>query len=528
MLEALERGNLFLVPLDDRRQWYRYHHLFADVLRARLLDEQPDLRPGSAPAGERLVRAATASGPRRSATRWPPRTSSARPTWSSWRSRRCSGAGRRRRCGAGSRRSPTSCSASGRCSATGTSGSLMATGEFEGVEPPAGRRAVAGRHGGEAPRTGRPTAGDGRRGRGRVPPLPATIAVYRAGQALVLGDRAGSITHARRALDLAGADDHLGARRPSALLGLASWASGDLEAAHAGYAEAWTRMQRAGHIADVLGLAITLARHPDRAGPSRRGDAHVRAGAAARGGAGRAGPAGNGGHARRDGRAAPRAERPARPPTEQLLRSQELGEHLGLPQNPYRWRVAMARIREAEGDLDGALDLLDEAERLYVGDFSPERAADPGDEGAGVDRAGAAGRRPSVGARAGPVRRRRPQLPARVRARHPGQAAAGAVPERAAQCSSGEQALELLERLLQAAEDGGRTGSVIEILVLQALAHQARGDTAGCAGAAGARPGAGRAGGLRPGLRRRGPADGGPARRRPRSAGSPRATSVGC
>ena len=42
MLEALDRGNLFLVPLDDRRRWYRYHHLFADVLRAHLLDEQPD------------------------------------------------------------------------------------------------------------------------------------------------------------------------------------------------------------------------------------------------------------------------------------------------------------------------------------------------------------------------------------------------------------------------------------------------------------------------------------------------------
>src|SRR5664279_5206712 len=39
-LEALERGNLFLVPLDDRRRWYRYHQLFADVLRAHLLDEQ--------------------------------------------------------------------------------------------------------------------------------------------------------------------------------------------------------------------------------------------------------------------------------------------------------------------------------------------------------------------------------------------------------------------------------------------------------------------------------------------------------
>ena len=45
-LAALERGNLFLVPLDDRRQWYRYHQFFADVLQARLLDEQPDDLPG--------------------------------------------------------------------------------------------------------------------------------------------------------------------------------------------------------------------------------------------------------------------------------------------------------------------------------------------------------------------------------------------------------------------------------------------------------------------------------------------------
>ena len=37
MLEALDRGNLFLVPLDDHRRWYRYHQLFADVLRAHLV-----------------------------------------------------------------------------------------------------------------------------------------------------------------------------------------------------------------------------------------------------------------------------------------------------------------------------------------------------------------------------------------------------------------------------------------------------------------------------------------------------------
>ena len=41
-LEALDRANLFLVPLDDSRHWYRYHHLFADMLRAHLLDERAD------------------------------------------------------------------------------------------------------------------------------------------------------------------------------------------------------------------------------------------------------------------------------------------------------------------------------------------------------------------------------------------------------------------------------------------------------------------------------------------------------
>jgi LuxR family maltose regulon positive regulatory protein len=36
VLEHLERNNLFLIPLDDNKQWYRYHHLFADLLKSRL------------------------------------------------------------------------------------------------------------------------------------------------------------------------------------------------------------------------------------------------------------------------------------------------------------------------------------------------------------------------------------------------------------------------------------------------------------------------------------------------------------
>ncbi len=42
LLEQLLNANLFLLPLDDERRWYRYHHLFADLLRDRLRTQQPD------------------------------------------------------------------------------------------------------------------------------------------------------------------------------------------------------------------------------------------------------------------------------------------------------------------------------------------------------------------------------------------------------------------------------------------------------------------------------------------------------
>src|SRR5438876_7268174 len=45
VLEELERANLFVVPLDEQRQWYRYHDLFREALRARLQASQPGLVP---------------------------------------------------------------------------------------------------------------------------------------------------------------------------------------------------------------------------------------------------------------------------------------------------------------------------------------------------------------------------------------------------------------------------------------------------------------------------------------------------
>ncbi len=42
-LEKIERANLFLVPLDNRREWYRYHHLFRELLQRELAETEPDL-----------------------------------------------------------------------------------------------------------------------------------------------------------------------------------------------------------------------------------------------------------------------------------------------------------------------------------------------------------------------------------------------------------------------------------------------------------------------------------------------------
>ena len=45
VLEELDRESMFLVPLDTRREWFRFHHLFRDMLRFKLRAERPDLEP---------------------------------------------------------------------------------------------------------------------------------------------------------------------------------------------------------------------------------------------------------------------------------------------------------------------------------------------------------------------------------------------------------------------------------------------------------------------------------------------------
>jgi LuxR family maltose regulon positive regulatory protein len=135
----------------------------------------------------------------------------------------------------------------------------------------------------------------------------------------------------------------------------------------------------------------------------------------------------------------------------------------------------MARIREAQGDLDGALDLLDQAERLYDGNFSPNVRpiatrktrvwVAQGRLGEALGWAREQGL--SVENELSYLREFDHITLARV-------LLACCQSDRAD--ASIAEIMKLLERLLKDAEEGGRMGSVIEILILQALAYHAQGD----------------------------------------------------
>ncbi len=473
-LEALEHGNFFVVALDDTRHWYRYHHLFAEVLSAHLLAEQPDQvatlhqrasewyeQHGSASDAIRHALAAADFAraadlvelgvlamlrSRQEATLldWlkvlPDEVLRCRPVLS-----------------------------------VAYAHVLLASGEREGIEE---RLRDAERWlDTTAEMRGRPDAPAAAMvvvDEEEFRHLPATIAIARAGLALARGDVPGTVTYARHALDLAPKNAHLTRGSAAGLLGLASWTSGDLEAAHRSYAEGIASLQKAGNISDSLGCAIAVAdiqmvqgrlheamrtyeralqRALEQGPPTLRGTADMYVGM-------------SGLHRERND---------LHTATQHLLRSKELGEHTGLPQNQYRWCVAMARIREAQGDLDSTLDLLHEAERLYVGDFSPNVRP----LAASISRVWVA--QGNIGEALDWVRERGLSVSdepyylrefehitlARV-------LLAQSTSNRADR--SIHEAVGLLERLLQAAAEGKRMGSVIEILVLQALAQQMQGD----------------------------------------------------
>jgi LuxR family maltose regulon positive regulatory protein len=474
-LVELERAGLFLVPLDDRRQWWRYHHLFADVLQAHLGEQHPG---GSAELHRRAAAWLQVNGDVAGAVRHAVAAADyahaadlmelSMPTMQRER--------REPELARWVRAMPSDVLSARPVLAMAFVGVLAQVSDFETVDErlTAIERALR-PDGGPWPE--QPPPGVVVVDEAGYRALPASVDTYRAALALTRGDLAGAVAHARAALSLAPADGDLVRAAAGALGGLASWTVGDLAGAYDAYTESIAGLARVGFITDVLGCSITVGdilRTQGRLGDALRTyQEAVELAAPEPGAAPLRGTADM--HVGMAGVLLERDELSGA--AEQLAICERLGEYNGLPQNPYRRRVSAALLKAAEGDLDGALELLDEAERVYNGDYSPNvqpvaavRARLRLRRGE-VSHADAWAREHGLSAEDELSYLREYEhitLARLLLARH----LAGRDPVPL------EQATLLLQRLLAAAEVGGRGSSVIEVLVLQAMAYREHQDGA--------------------------------------------------
>lgn len=472
MLVALERGNLFLVSLDDQRQWYRYHHLFADVLQARLAEEQPALLTvlhsrasewyarnglqadaiGHALAAGDLVRAAELIE-----LAWPEMDGMFQAnTWLGW-----------------ARELPDELVRARPVLSVAYAWAVVGGGDLETAEARLhdAEQWLATGMGQDATMMETAVADHD-----QFSALPASIASAHAFIAQAYGDVPATITFAQQALDLLPQDDYVRRGPAASILGLAYWGRGELEAAHQALSDAMDGFHKAGSIpfaiSGTYGLAdIRVAQGRLRAAIrtyERAMQIVAETGSSALPGTAELYLGLSMLHREQgDDEAAARS----------LARSLELGEEAALGDWMYRVRIAQARLREDQGDLEGALALLNEAERFYYRTPVPSvrpiaalkarlwiRQGRLPEAQAWANAQGL-----STGDALSYLREFEHLTLARLLlARH----------EQAGSADATEEALQLLERLRDAAEAGGWMGSVIEILLLQALVHHARGDMA--------------------------------------------------
>jgi LuxR family maltose regulon positive regulatory protein len=279
------------------------------------------------------------------------------------------------------------------------------------------------------------------------------------------------VRYGQQALDLLPENDNLRRGIAASLLGVAYYVSGDLEMAHRTLAEGMADLQTAGNLLFAIRGTYILA--DIRLAQGRLQDA-IRT------------------YEQSLQLAAEQGESVLRgtadlylrlsevyveqnnldAATELRLRSEELGEQKASPIWQYRLCLARARIKQAEGDLESALDLLNEAERRYVRTPVPD-----------IQPVGA------MKARAWIMQGRLNEALAWVHEQglsaadnlsflhefeHITLARVLIVQHKNGVEGAMHVAMRLLERLLEAAEVGGRNGSMIEILVQQALAYEAQ------------------------------------------------------
>ncbi len=459
MLAGLERDNLFVVPLDTERSWYRYHHLFADVLHARLLSEDPDLVPQlhTRASDWHAERGHTADAIRHAllaedSARAAYLMEEALPELRRARQDQLMLTWIRALPHAVVRRSPVLSIWAG--------WAQMVTGDLDGLEAhldDADAALEAGSRDEDLAATWADTE-DLRTAR-------ATILVYRASLAQARGDVAGTVSHAREAFDLAGPEDHFVRGGAGGFLGLAAWAAGNIDEAISTFSEAVRSLHAAGNLVDELDSTIVLADMWLAAGrPSRARRLYEEALRTATG----------------NGEPYPRATADLHVGLAELDRELDdlsgaethletariLAERSSITENRHRWPMAMAQLHAARGDHDAAIRLLEEAASLYRHGFYPDV-------------------RPIEAMKA------RVQLSAGdvdavagwARGLEPGDDDLDYLHEyehltlaRLLLATAPSTVHTLLDRLHDAAAGTGRDGSLLEIRLLQALAHHATGD----------------------------------------------------
>ncbi len=470
MLERLERGNLFVVPLDDQRHWFRYHHLFTDVLRARLSDEQPHQVPvlhrrasewceqnglladaiQHALAAEDFERAADLielarplleKGTRDTITRsWvehlPEPIVHARPALN-----------------------------------LGYAWALLDAGDLEAAK---GRLQ-------DVEQT--LTAVDGTNtvvtDEAQYRAIPASLATAWVYYAQATGDIEGTINYAEQALVALPEDAYTLRAQITGLLGLTHWATGDLDKAQHALQDAASFVHHAGNTLDTIPGAFVVAdilmtRGQLHAARQTYEDAlHLAA---------------------EHGEPAPlglenvysglsdlhREWNDLTAAAQDLATSKRLGERVGERVWRYRWRLAQARLYASLGNLDGALDMLNEAAVSYI------RTPLPDVRPVAALKARVWLKQGKLSAALGWVRERGlsvdDDLTYALEFEHIilARVLIAQYKRDRNQNDETEHAIHhvggLLTRLLKAAESGGRVGSAIEILMLQALAHRAQDD----------------------------------------------------
>jgi LuxR family maltose regulon positive regulatory protein len=446
-LEELERANLFLIPLDNERHWYRYHHLFGELLRQRLGQPQEFSRyhlRASAwyEANDDLAKAFhhafAASDFERAAhlaeEAWQGMERNFQTAaWLGW-----------------VKKLPDAvvCSRPRLCLQLGSA--FSDAGELETSETHLqnAERALAG-------------VTDSYESKS----LAGNIALIRASNAQNRGDLAETVKYAELSIQII-PEDNLYLRAQAAItLELTHWATGDLEASLRAM-HAWTDdMQRMGNqvfvIASAFAVAdmqVALGRLSDAEKTLRQAiqqaaelgqeaelvTAHHHLGLVLLA------------HEQGDDKAA----------AGHWQTAADLGQHTTLVDWHYRWNLAQVRLKESAGEWDASLDLLDEAWRGYV------KTAIPNLQPIEAHKARVYLKQGRLDKAQAWVRERRLTITDEVD--YLGEYEYLTL----ARVRLGEGVFtgvdDLLERLLALAETQKRTGSVIEILLTQALTHQAQ------------------------------------------------------